>query len=103
MSESVSGPLVTPAPAARRGSYSKPVIDLHFHWYPEEFIALMEAEAGEHGAAVTRGPDGAVWIKTPTYIERGPGNSLRADPSKTDVDLMIQEMDDAGIGMEVVT
>ena len=103
MSESVSGPLVRPAPAARRGSYSKPVIDLHFHWYPEEFIALMETEAGAHGAMVTRGPDGAVRIKTPTNIAQGPGNSLRSDPSKTQVDLMIKEMDEAGIGMEVVT
>src|ERR1051325_3958958 len=103
MSEPSSGPLVTPAPAARHGSYSTPVIDLHFHWYPEEFIALMEAEAGANGAEVTRGPRGDIRIKTPTNIAEGPGNALRSDLSKTNVDLMLSEMDDAGIGMEVVT
>ena len=98
MSES---PSETNTSSTQRGNYSKPVIDLHFHWYPEEFIALMEAEAGAHGAEVTRTPSGDVRMKTPTSI--GAGNTLRSDPSKTDVDLMIKEMDEAGIGMEVVT
>src|SRR5262245_48648546 len=103
MSESASNPLVTPPPTARRRTYSRPVIDLNFHWYPEEFIALMEAEAGDNGAVVTRTPSGEVRIKTPTNTAEGGGNQLRSDPSKVDIDLMLKEMDTAGIDMEVVT
>jgi aminocarboxymuconate-semialdehyde decarboxylase len=102
MSEAASHPGNESLPPTR-GNYTRPVIDLHFHWYPEEFIALMEEEAGSHGATVTRGANGEVRIRTPTSIGQGQGNSLRSDPSKTDVDVMIREMDEAGIGIEVVT
>ena len=84
-------------------TYSKPVIDLHFHWYPEEFIALMESEAGNHGADVQRDAAGRITIKTPTSTGRDGGNALRRDESKTDIDLMIAEMNEADIDLEVVT
>ena len=29
--------------------YSKPVIDAHFHWYPPEFVGLIEKEGAANG------------------------------------------------------
>ena len=87
----------------RTRRYSKPVIDLHFHWYPEEFIDLMEKEAGANGAVVGRNKDGRVTIRTPTRLGSGPGGSLRSDESKTIVAVMLKEMADADIDMEVLT
>jgi aminocarboxymuconate-semialdehyde decarboxylase len=93
-----------PSPAAgTRFTYNKPVIDLHFHWYPEEFIALMEKEAGQNGAKVGKNSAGLTTVKTPTSLSEGGGNALRSDESKTKVDVMIKEMDEVGIDMEVLT
>jgi aminocarboxymuconate-semialdehyde decarboxylase len=92
------------APGGRsRFSYNKPIIDLHFHWYPEEFIALMEKEAGQNGAKVGTNSAGLITVKTPTSLSEGGGNALRSDESKVNVDVMIKEMDEVGIDMEVLT
>jgi aminocarboxymuconate-semialdehyde decarboxylase len=96
-------PAGSPAAAGKRFNYTRPVIDLHFHWYPEEFIALMEKEAGQNGAKVGKNSAGLITVKTPTSLGAGGGNALRSDKSKTDVDIMIKEMDDVGIDMEVLT
>ena len=101
--------------AARR--YSKPVIDLHFHWYPKEFMDLLEKEGAANGALVSRNKDGVLVVQTPVYKRGfngeeivlkptggggGEGGSSRfGDPLKTDVAAMIKDMDDAGIDMEV--
>ena len=96
--------------ASRR--YTKPVIDLHFHWYPKEFIDLLDQEGEANGAVVQHSSDGSVVVTTPTKSTNwqkptnvspptGPGRF--GDPSKTDVDVMIKEMDAVGIDMEVLT
>ena len=40
-------PLAPQRPA--RFTYAKPVIDAHFHWYPPEFLALIEKEGAANG------------------------------------------------------
>jgi hypothetical protein len=37
-----------------------PVVDTHAHWYPQPFVSLLEREAGENGASVTRNAKGHV-------------------------------------------
>ena len=102
--ESAAAQTAAASPAAGpRFTYNKPVIDLHFHWYPEEFIALMEKEAGQNGAKVGKNSAGLITVKTPTSLSEGGGSALRSDESKTKVDLMIKEMDEVGIDMEVLT
>ena len=92
--------------------YTKPVIDLHFHWYPQEFIDLLEKEGEANGAVIQHSPDGSVNVTTPTKrtnwqkptnvsAPTRPGRF--GDPSKTDVDVMLEEMDDVNIDMEVLT
>lgn len=92
--------------------YTKPVIDLHFHWYPQEFMDLLEKEGEANGAVVQHSPDGSLHVTTPTKSTNwqkptnvpaptGPGRF--GDPSKTDVNVMIKEMDEVNIDMEVLT
>jgi aminocarboxymuconate-semialdehyde decarboxylase len=112
-----------PAPAvagARRFKYTKPVIDLHFHWYPPEFVDLLEREGMANGAIVRHGEGGEVIVQTPIYKRGfngeeivlkpssegggGEGGATRfADPSKTNVDVMLKDMDTVGIDVDVVT
>jgi aminocarboxymuconate-semialdehyde decarboxylase len=99
--------------------YSKPVIDLHFHWYPREFMDLLEKEGAANGALVSRSKTGDLVVQTPVF-KRGfngeeivlkpsaggggggeGGNSRFGDKLKTDVAAMIKDMDDAGIDMDV--
>ncbi|HEX9783658.1 MAG TPA: amidohydrolase family protein [Opitutaceae bacterium] len=92
--------------------YTKPVIDLHFHWYPKEFMDLLEKEGEANGCVVQHSPEGFLHVTTPTKgtnwqkptnvpAPTGPGRF--GDPSKTDVNVMLKEMDDVGIDMEVLT
>jgi aminocarboxymuconate-semialdehyde decarboxylase len=101
---------------ARR--YARPVIDLHFHWYPKEFMDLLEKDGAANGALVSRSKNGDLVVQTPIY-KRGfsgeeiilkptagggggeGGNSRFGDKLKTDVSAMIKDMDAAGIDMEV--
>ena len=94
------------------GRYTKPVIDLHFHWYPQEFMNLLEKEAEANGCVVQHSPDGSLSVTTPskstnwqkpTNVEPPTGPGRFGDPSKTDANVMIQEMDAVGIDMEVLT
>jgi len=92
--------------------YTKPVIDLHFHWYPKEFMDLLEKEGEANGCVVQHSPEGFLQVTTPTKntnwqkptnvpAPTGPGRF--GDPSKTDVNVMLKEMDEVGIDMEVLT
>ncbi len=109
-------PARTVPPPTPRGKYGKPVIDLHFHWYPKEFIDLLEAEGGANGALVSHGKNGELVVQAPIY-KRGftgeeivlrptpggdfGGGSRFGDKLKTDVGAMLQDMDEAGIDLDV--
>jgi len=99
---------------ARR--YAKPVVDLHFHWYPKEFMDLLEKEGAANGARVSRSKTGELVVQTPIY-KRGfngeevvlppaagggeGGGSRFGDKLKTDPAAMIKDMDEAGIDLDV--
>jgi hypothetical protein len=53
-------------PAGRR--YSK-VIDAHAHWYPREFVTLLEKEGPQYGAKMGKTPQGY------TFLESVPGGT----------------------------
>ena len=36
------------------------VIDAHSHWYPQEFVALVQQEGSAHGGKVGRNASGSV-------------------------------------------
>lgn len=80
--------------------YSKPVIDAHVHWYPKEFIALLEKEGAANGATVTR-TEGGLQVKTPGGQYYSPnGSSVRT--SMSDVAHMIKLDDERGVDMSVL-
>ena len=41
-----------------RSAGTPPVVDTHAHWFPPEWIDLMEAEGNRNGAVVKRTADG---------------------------------------------
>lgn len=110
-------PSTASRPSGTRFSYSQPVIDLHFHWYPKEFMDLLEREGAANGAIVRHGASGELIVHTPVIkrgfnggeivlkptAEGGSGSSRFADPSKTNVEVMLKEMNEVGIDMEVLT
>src|SRR5665213_1256076 len=56
------------APAAKHFTFSKPVIDAHFHWYPPEFVALLEKEGAANGVTnVKRNDNGELECTVPGY------------------------------------
>jgi aminocarboxymuconate-semialdehyde decarboxylase len=103
-------------PPMAKGHYTKPVIDLHFHWYPKEFMDLLEKEGAANGARVSHSTNGDLVVQTPVY-KRGfhgeeiilpptgggevGGGSRFGDKLKTDPAAMIKDMDDAGIDIDV--
>ena len=42
------------------GGYNR-VIDAHAHWYPQEFVTLMEKEGPANGAKMGRSPKAIPW------------------------------------------
>jgi aminocarboxymuconate-semialdehyde decarboxylase len=80
-----------------RGSrgYSVPVIDAHAHWYPREFVSLLENEGEANGARMGRDAQGN------TVVRSVPGSTQTSVLRKNMIepDLIIAEMDERGIDM----
>jgi aminocarboxymuconate-semialdehyde decarboxylase len=72
------------------------VIDVHAHWYPPEWIALLEREGDANGAKIGRNARGNV---TATI----PGLSVSFQPQYTDIDSRLKTMDKAGVAMHAVS
>ena len=68
--------------------YSVPIIDTHAHWYPQQFIDLLDREAVDNGAAMSRNAKGAPVFKLPHIEQRSV-----MPPLMVDLDLMRHEMD----------
>ncbi|HEX2443440.1 MAG TPA: amidohydrolase family protein, partial [Vicinamibacterales bacterium] len=63
--------VVTAGPVLK---YSKPVIDAHFHWRPDEFYELIQAEGAANGMTDVRTtPDGGWSAALPGYHPYGSG------------------------------
>ena len=80
-----------------RGSrgYRVPVIDAHAHWYPREFVALLEKEGEANGARMGRDASGD------TVVRSVPGSTQTSvlRNSMIEPDLIIAEMDERGVDM----
>ena len=87
----------------RSGRYSKPVIDAHFHWYPQEFIELMIKEGPANGARIS-GPNanGEYRAKVPGADHyAAEGSSFNR--AKTDFDVIFKAMDERRVDMYALT
>ena len=64
-----------------------PVIDTHAHWYAKDFIALLQAEAAENGARMSRSGKGH-----PVFALPGIGQKSTMKPEMIEPELMIAAM-----------
>ena len=77
-----------------RGSrgYSVPIIDAHAHWYPREFVTLLEKEGEANGAKMGRDARGnTVVLSVPGGTQTSVLRRNMIEP-----DLLIAEMDERG-------
>jgi aminocarboxymuconate-semialdehyde decarboxylase len=83
---------------AQAPSQPKPgrVVDAHTHFFPAEWVALVEKEGAEFGARLGRNAQG-----TPTF--GAGGLSAVFSPAYTDLDARIRYMDDVGVDMHVLS
>lgn len=72
------------------------VIDTHSHWFPQEWVDLIEKEGAANGAKVGRNAHGRVTFQVP-------GMSYVFKPEYTDLDIRFKAMDDAGVDMHVLS
>jgi aminocarboxymuconate-semialdehyde decarboxylase len=92
-SAALAGCAETPAqPGARR--YSR-VIDAHAHWYPREFVTLMEKEGPANGARMGRDDHGN------SVVQSVPGSTQTSvmRSNMVEIDLLLKEMDERKVDM----
>lgn len=65
-----------------------PVVDTHAHWYAKDFVELLEREAAQHGAAMSRSRKGH-----PVFELPGIGQKSTMKPEMIEPGLMIEAMD----------
>lgn len=68
------------------------VIDTHAHWYPREFVSLLEKEAAVNGATMSRNAKG-----NPVFALPGISQVSAMVPSMIDPGLMLKAMDERRI------
>jgi aminocarboxymuconate-semialdehyde decarboxylase len=73
-----------------------PVVDTHAHWFPDEWVKLIVAEAARHGAKLGRNDKGE-----PTFITEKMVQTF--SPASIDLDLRLQVMDAAGVDMHALS
>ena len=71
------------------------VIDAHAHWYPQEFVSLMENEGPANGAKMGRDANGNPVVQS---VAGGTQTSVMRR-NMIDLDLMIKEMDERKVDM----
>lgn len=71
------------------------VIDAHAHWYPQEFVALMEKEGPANGAKMGKDAEGNAVVLS---VNGGTQTSVMRR-NMIDLDLMIREMDARKVNM----
>ena len=83
-------------PAGRR--YAK-VIDAHAHWYPREFVRLLETEGEANGAKMGRDDRGN------TVVKSVPGSTQTSVLRRNMIEpeLLLKEMAERGIDMYVLS
>jgi len=74
------------------------IIDTHAHWYPREFIALLDREAASNGAKMERNEKGVPVFSLPGVLPHSAMPPLMVEP-----ELILQEMDKRGIETYVLS
>lgn len=72
------------------------IIDTHSHWFPQEWIDLIEKEGAANGAEVGRNARGQVTFHVP-------GMRYVFKKEYTDLDMRFKAMDEAGVDMHVIS
>jgi aminocarboxymuconate-semialdehyde decarboxylase len=72
------------------------VIDVHAHWYPPEWVELMEREGDANGAKMGRNSRGYVTATVP-------GLSVSFAPQYIDIESRMRAMDKAGVAMHALS
>ena len=88
----------------RRFHYNKPIIDAHYHWYPQEFVDLMVEEGGANGATIL-GPneEGSFTARLAEGAGYAGGGGSTFRREMRDFDIMFKQMDDRDVNMYVLT
>jgi aminocarboxymuconate-semialdehyde decarboxylase len=82
--------------------YSKPVIDAHVHWYPPEFVDLIEKEGAANGVTnIHRNEKGELECIVPGAHPYAPRASFRRD--MTDTNQIIKMMDNREVDQSVLS
>ncbi len=68
------------------------IIDTHAHWYPQEFIDLLDREASANGGKMERNEKGVPVFSLPGVLPRSAMPPLMVQPG-----LVLKEMDKRGI------
>jgi len=72
------------------------VIDVHAHWYPPEWVALLEREGDANGAKIARNARGNVTAVIPNL-------SVSFLPQYIDIATRLQAMDKTGVAMHALS
>ena len=72
------------------------VVDIHAHWYPPQWLELIEKESGDNGARIERNARGNMVIVIP-------GLSVTFQPQYTDIPSRLKTMDQAGVTMHALS
>src|SRR5882757_4248770 len=72
------------------------VIDIHAHWYPPDWVALMERAGDANGARIGRNARGHVTAAIPNL-------SVTFQPHYVDIASRLQAMDKAGVAMHALS
>lgn len=73
-------------------------IDVHAHWFPPEWVSLLEQEGAANGATMGRNPKGHVSIQLP-----GVALVSSFPPDMIDLDVMVRAMDDASVDVRALS
>ena len=98
------GLLSREAPAAGLRNLDSPtkcVIDAHVHWYPPEFVDLIEKEGAANGVtAIKRNQDGDLEAVIPGNHPYAPKATFRRD--MTDKSIILKSMNDRHVDLSVL-
>lgn len=78
------------------GGYNVRVIDTHAHWFPREWVSLLEKEGDNGGFKMGRNQNGYVTFAKPGYF-------TTFTPQFVDLDLRLQEMNARGIDVHALS
>jgi aminocarboxymuconate-semialdehyde decarboxylase len=82
--------------------YTKPVIDAHIHWYPPEFVNLIEKEGAAYGVKdIKRNKNGELECIIPGNHPYLPLAVFRHE--MTDEDIVLKDMDERSLDMSTLT